>query len=139
MSGDTRIDFAEPEDLGYLAGEDRHVPRAILERKIARREVLVLWRAGRRAGFLRFGLFWDEIPFVNLLWIEEGSRGRGLGTQLIALWENEMRKLGHGTVMTSTLSSERGQHLYCRLGYRDCGSLLMPGEPLEILLLKELA
>jgi ribosomal protein S18 acetylase RimI-like enzyme len=75
---------------------------------------------------------------MNLLWVEEQSRGKGYGTQLVSFWESEMRKLGHDSVMTSSLSSERAQHLYRRLGYVDVGSLLMPDEPLEIVFLKEL-
>jgi hypothetical protein len=38
-------------------------------------------------------------------------------------------------VLTSTLANERGQFLYRKLGYHDCGGLLLPNEPLEILLL----
>ena len=92
----------------------------------------------RRVGFLRHGYFWDEIPFMNLLWVQEESRSKGYGTRLISFWEKEMRKLDHDSVMTSSLSNERAQHLYCRLGYADVGSLLMPDEPLEILFLKRL-
>lgn len=73
-----------------------------------------------------------------MLWVEEGLRGRGLGARLIAFWEDEMRGSGHDLVMTSTLSNERAQHLYRKLGYEDCGGLLMPDEPLEILFLKRL-
>jgi ribosomal protein S18 acetylase RimI-like enzyme len=56
--------------------------------------------------------------------------------QLISFWEEEMHKLGYDSVMISTLSNERAQHLYRRLGYEDVGSLLMPEEPLEIVFLK---
>jgi ribosomal protein S18 acetylase RimI-like enzyme len=133
-----RIAFAGVEDLDYLVREDRHVPPGVLEQKVARREILVLWHDGRRVGTLRYGHFWDHIPFMNMLWVQEGLRGRGFGTRLVAFWEEEMRKLGHDTVMTSTLSNERAQHLYRRLGYEDCGCLLMPGEALEILFRKRL-
>lgn len=133
-----RIAFAGAEDLDYLVGEDRHVPPGVLEHKVERREILVLWHDDRRAGALRYGHFWDHIPFMNMLWVEEGLRGRGFGTRLISFWEDEMRGLGQNMVMTSTLSNERAQHLYRRLGYEDCGSLLMPGEALEILFSKRL-
>jgi len=132
------ITFAEPADLGYLIAEDRHLPRSVLEQKVQRREILLLWHENLRAGALRYGFFWDEIPFMNLLWVQEGLRGRGLGTGLISFWENEMRESGHEIVVTSTLSNERAQHLYRRLGYKDCGCLLMPEEPLEILFSKSL-
>jgi ribosomal protein S18 acetylase RimI-like enzyme len=132
-----RVAFASPEDLDYLAGEDRHVGRDVIGEKIARREIIVAHQEDRRVGFLRYGYFWDEIPFMNLLWVGEGSRGKGYGTRLVSFWEEEMRKLGHDSVMTSTLSNERAQHLYRRLGYEDVGSLLMPDEPLEIVFLKK--
>jgi ribosomal protein S18 acetylase RimI-like enzyme len=133
-----RVAFASPEDLGYLAEEDRHLGRDVIEEKVARREIVVAHLEDRRVGFLRCGHFWDEIPFMNLLCVREGSRGKGYGTQLVSFREDEMRKLGHVSVMTSTLSNERAQHLYRGLGYEDVGSLLMPNEPLEILFLKRL-
>ena|SRR5215203_2787003 len=106
-----RIAFAGAEDLDYLVGEDRHVPPSVLEQKVGRREILVLWHDDHRAGALRYGHFWDEIPFMNMLWVREGLRSRGFGTRLIARWENEIRELGHERVMTSTLSSERAAPL----------------------------
>ncbi len=138
-SSDMRIAFAEPEDLDYLAREDHHVQRGVIEQKIERREIVVLHHDGRRAGALRYGYFWDEIPFMNLLWVQQELRGRGFGTRLVAFWEDEMRQAGYEEVMTSTLSSERAQHLYRRLGYEDCGCLLSTDEPLETILLKKLA
>ena len=133
-----RVAFAGPDDLDFLVAEDHHVNRDVIRDKIARREVMVAHVEDRRVGFLRHGYFWDEIPFMNLLWVEEQSRGKGYGTQLVSFWESEMRKLRHYSVMTSSLSSERAQHLYRRLGYVDVGSLLMPDEPLEIVFLKGL-
>ena len=133
-----RVAFAGPDDLDFLAREDHHVDRDVIKDKIARREIVVAYVEKRPVGFLRYGYFWDEIPFMNLLWVEEESRGKGYGTQLVAFWEREMRKLGHDSVMTSSLSNERAQHLYRRLCYVDVGSLLMPDEPLEIVFLKGL-
>ena len=133
------IDFAGAADLDYLVAQDRHLSPGVLEQKVERSEILVLWHDDRRAGALRFGYFWDEIPFMNLLWVQEGLRDRGFGTRLVSFWEDEMRESGHEIVMTSTLSNERAQNLYRRLGYRDCGALLLPDEPLEILFSKRLA
>jgi hypothetical protein len=70
-----RIAFAESEDLDYLAREDHHVQRGVIEQKIERREIVVLYHDGWRAGALRYGYFWDEIPFMNLLWGQEELRG----------------------------------------------------------------
>ena len=133
-----RVAFADPDDFDFLTREDHHVDRDVIREKVARREIMVAYADGRPVGFLRYGYLWDEIPFMNLLWVEEESKGKGYGTQLASSWEREMRKLGHDSVMTSSSSNERAQHLYRSLGYVDVGSLLMPDEPLEIVFLKEL-
>ena len=48
--------------------------RDVIEQKIERREIwcYITTVAGRT---LRWGYFWDEIPFMNLLWVQEELRG----------------------------------------------------------------
>jgi ribosomal protein S18 acetylase RimI-like enzyme len=94
---------------------------------------------GLPVGFLRWGLFWDQVPFMNLLWVLPDWRGQGIGTALVDAWEKSQRVAGHSMVLTSTVSAETAQHLYRRLGYVDSGALLLPDEPAELLLRKPLA
>ena len=106
--------------------------------KLDQGEVLVARKGGQVLGWLRYGFFWDELPMMNMLFVVEELRGRGIGTALVTEWEKRLRAAGHTLVLTSTLASERGQFLYRKLGYVDCGALLLPGEPLEIILRKAL-
>jgi ribosomal protein S18 acetylase RimI-like enzyme len=76
---------------------------------------------------------------MNLLWVVPERRGNGVGTTLIEAWENSQVATGHTVVLTSTVSAERAQHLYRRLGYVDSGALFLPDEPTEIILRKSLA
>lgn len=132
------VEQAVPRDLSWLAEHDVHVDAGTLARKVAAGEVLVARCDSRPVGWLRFGMFWDTIPFMNMLFVLEPYRGRGIGKRLVAGWEAEMRRLGHKRLMTSTLSNESAQHFYRKLGYTDTGCLLLPPEPLEILLQKSL-
>jgi ribosomal protein S18 acetylase RimI-like enzyme len=133
-----RIDYATAADQAYLADNDRHVTAAVLAHKIGRGEILMLYAGQAPIGWLRFGYFWDELPFMNLIHIDSAYRRQGLGTRLITFWENAMRAQNYACVLTSSLANEHAQHLYRRLGYVDCGSLLLPGEPLEIIFRKNL-
>lgn len=90
-------------------------------------------------GWLRWGLFWDELPFMNRLHVAESRRGEGVGSLLVREWELACGRAGHTTVMTSTLSAESAQHFYRKLGYIDAGCLLLPGESAEILFTKQIA
>lgn len=132
------IRYAVPSDLELLAEHDRHIAREELEALLLRKRVLVMFQENQLVGWLRYNLFWDNTPFMNLLYILEGFRGRGLGGLLTGFWEAEMKAQGYKMVLTSSLSDERGQFFYRKHGYVDCGSLMLPEEPLEIIFCKNL-
>jgi GNAT superfamily N-acetyltransferase len=131
-----KITYATRQEFDYLCLHDQHVSVEVLRQKIEGQEILVAWNADCPIGYLRFSYFWDEIPFMNLLFLEASYRGKGYGKALVQFWEQEMQKRSFKQVLTSTLSNESAQHFYRKLGYVDCGALLLPGEPLEIILLK---
>ena len=57
---------------------------------------------------------------------------------MVTFWESQMREPGYDRAMTSTPSDKDAQNFYRKLGYEERGCLLLPSEPLEILLLKPL-
>ena len=130
------IRYANEDDHNHLAANDHHVQAEVIAKKIKDSEIIVVADDTQQIGWLRYGYFWDNIPFMNMLWIEESYRSKGIGRKLVSFWETEMQKQEHNMVMTSTLSDETTQHFYRKLGYKDCGSLLLPDEALEILFLK---
>ena len=133
-----KLDYADQNDFVFLKENDSHIGNELLKEKIRAKEIIVLKENGQTIGWLRYGLFWDIIPFMNMLQIKETYRRKGLGKQLVLFWESEMKKCGHKVVMTSTQSNEEGQHFYRNLEYKDAGSLLFPKEPLEIIFIKYL-
>lgn len=132
------ITVATPAAYPQLIQLDQHVTPAIMRRKIEHGELIVAHEAATIIGWLRYGYFWDSIPFLNMLTVQEAYRGQGIGTRLVGYWEQTLRANGLTEVLTSTLANERGQFLYRKLGYVDCGALLLPHEPLEIVMRKTL-
>ncbi len=122
---------------------DKHLPEGGFEEKVRARRGLVYGDKGRILGILRWGLFWDSIPFCTLLYVREDCRGKGCGKALLDRWEGEMAAQGHGLVLTSTQADETAQHFYRRLGYRDCGGFVMPvpgyEQPTELILAKAIS
>lgn len=132
------IRYADEKDFELLAQLDHHISPDELKNSIKLHRIILLDDSDSLAGWLRYNLFWDNTPFMNMLYFLEGKRGQGLGGQLVEFWESEMKRMGCCEVLTSTLSNERAQFFYRRHGYVDCGSLLLPGEPLEIIFRKSL-
>ncbi len=117
---------------------DRHITKEELTNLIGLGRVYVLETENQFAGWLRYNLFWDNTPFMNMLYILEEFRGRGFAAALAEFWEGEMRTRGYSVVMTSTVSREYAQHFYHRLGYRTVGGFLPHGEFYEVILEKVL-
>ncbi len=59
----------------------------------------------------RYNLFWDTIPFLNLIYVDWNYHRRGIGSSAMLYWEYEMRKSEYEFVMTSTMVEEASQHL----------------------------
>ncbi len=133
------IRYATADDLEFLEHHDQHIAPDVLRERVAASKVYVVTDVtGAIVGWLRFGLFWDSIPFVNMLHLLEPHRQKGLGRQLVERWEEDMRGLGHRSVLTSTQVDEEGQHFYRSLGYADCGVLLLTEQPAELFMRKDL-
>jgi ribosomal protein S18 acetylase RimI-like enzyme len=134
-----KIKYAEFETAyDYLSENDKHISSNVLKRKIQQKEIIIISDNAQILGWLRFGYFWDLIPIMNMISLEDEYRGKGLGSQLVSYWEAEMSKQGYKSVMTTTLSDEQAQHFYRKLGYKDVGALLLPDEALEIIFIKTL-
>lgn len=132
------FEIAGMADYDFLKSSDHHISDWLLVSKITNGEILLAKKDDRVVGWLRFNYFWDNIPFMNLLMVSETFRNQGIGKGLVGTWESNMAKKGFSQVMTSTLSDEGAQHFYRQLGYRDSGSLILEGEALEILFVKNL-
>ena len=132
------IEYAREKDFQFILNNDKHVSKNLIENKISNGEIFVVREGERNVGWLRYGYFWDNIPFMNMLYLDCEYRGIGIGKALVGFWESEMKSKGYSLVMTSTQSDEQAQHFYRKLKYKDAGSLLLENEPLEIILTKRI-
>lgn len=134
------ISFATEKDCEWIQNHDRHLDVKLILPKISGKEIYLLRDHENETiiGWLRYGYFWDNTPFMNMLWIDELYRNQGLGKAAADYWENEMKQQGYNLIMTSTQADEGAQHFYRKLGYKDAGSLLLDSQPLEIFFTKKL-
>ena len=60
----------------------------------------------------------------------------------MSFWEEDMKRAGHGMLMTSTQVDESAQHFYRKLGYRDAGGFIIDipkyKQPMEMIMVKEI-
>jgi ribosomal protein S18 acetylase RimI-like enzyme len=137
--GKMKIVVATDSDYEYIRERDHHILENLILPKIKKNEIYILRKQDEsNIGWMRYGYFWDNTPFMNMIWVDEQYRGKGVGKQVVLLWEDQMKQNGIKLVMTSTQANEEAQHFYRNLGYRDAGCLLLENEPMEIILTKKL-
>ena len=82
-------------------------------------------------GVLRYSMFWQTIPFLDFIYIDEAYRKKGYGSALIKKWEKSMKEMRYKYVMTSTQTDETAYIFYEKLGYQKIGSFLPPEQDVE--------
>lgn len=136
------IRIVREADRAFWHTLDRHLSETEFDKKVRDGMGYVIVEDGMPLGVLRWNLFWDSIPFLTMLYLEEGHRRKGYGRMLMARWESDMARQGYGMALVSTQVDETAQHFYRKLGYRDCGGLLIdiPGyeQPMEMFLSKKI-
>lgn len=134
-----KFEYANKLDFQFILDNDRHVSKQLIKNKLEQKEIIIAKDQDNKViGWLRYNYFWDNTPFMNMLYLNESYRNKGIGKDLVGFWETEMKSKGYKMVMTSTLSNEQAQHFYRKLGYKDSGSLLLDDEPLEIIFTKRI-
>lgn len=136
------IRYVKKEDKTIWYQFDKHLPEEGFDAKVDLQQGYILWDNDVPVGILRYNLFWDNIPFCTMLFISHEHQKRSYGKQLMAHWEADMKSKGYDMVLTSTQVDEAAQHFYRKLGYQDCGGLVMdvPGheQPMELFLVKQI-
>ena len=75
------IVLAIPALFSAVRQFDRHIPPHRLRHCIAGGQVYLLRVERSWAGVLRYSLFWETIPFLDLLYIDQRYRGLRLGPE----------------------------------------------------------
>lgn len=136
------IRYVNAEDHDFWFSLDRHLSENEFQLKVRDQMGYVLIKDSLPVGILRWSLFWDSIPFCNLLYVQDDLQRKGYGRLLVEHCEADVITRGYNLVMTSTQSDEEAQHFYRKLGYKDCGGLTLPfpgyEQPMELILAKKL-
>ncbi len=78
------IAFANDLDYEYIKGRDHHISENLISAKIKEKEIYIIRNPdGSNIGWMRYGYFWDNIPFMNMIWIEEEFRDKGVGNKVV--------------------------------------------------------
>lgn len=134
------IKYVEPQDKDFWYRLDSHLAEAEFENKVRDRRGYILKVDGKPVGLLRYNLFWDNVPFCSMLFIDWTYQKCGYGKMMMEYWEKDMKAQGYGMLLTSTQVDETAQHFYRKLGYKDCGGFVIDipeyEQPMELFMLK---
>ncbi|MDE7213473.1 MAG: GNAT family N-acetyltransferase [Anaeroplasmataceae bacterium] len=133
----TSMRLAVQKDMDFLLDHDPHISYRTLRESIDNKRVYILELNYNIIGWIRYNLFWDNTPFLNMLYILEEYRKQGLGAFMLEYWENQMQIQGYETLMTSTLVHEDAIHFYLKNGYQVVGGFHPTMEEYEVNLKKE--
>ena len=132
------IRLAVAEDKTKILQYDRHIHHNKVGECIHNGLVDVLCDGDKIVGVLRYNMFWQSIPFLDLIFIDEAYRGQGWGRKMMTRWEDSMKAMGYPHVMLSTQEDETAKYFYEKLDYRRIGAFLPPEQEAdEIMYLKE--
>lgn len=123
----TVIRFAQTDDFQLVRKLDPHskyIDPDKLRRKIEGDEVLIASADNVPVGLLKFSYFWTTRPYIDLVWVIEEQRGKGVGSQLLDFLEKYLSKNGYSYLYSSSEEAEEApQQWHLKHGFKKCGVL----------------
>ncbi len=111
-------------DFMWLVGNDPNVDPEWIKRCLHHGEYILETEGSENRGFLRFSMFWGNIPYMDLIWVVEGHRRQGVGSGMFRFWKQEMAHRGARILMTSAMENEpEPQAWHRRNGFKASGQL----------------
>ena len=125
------LNYFQPEDKPYVMKIEPHINEQQYAYRLYTKTGYIIWDGNKRAGLMHYTVLWDNLPFLNLIYVEEKHRNRGIASKAMNLWESDMKSQNYKMVLISTQVDEDAQHFYRKSGYIECGALIMNHTPLE--------
>ncbi|GAA1101555.1 hypothetical protein GCM10009581_38080 [Tsukamurella strandjordii] len=124
---------ASTEDLPFLVENDQIARRSVLVEAIAAGRVIVAVYDDRPIGWLRWSVFRDVYPFIDVVEVLGPFRRRGIGRLLMEAWTAEPARARCAGVMACADPESTGYRFLWALGWQDCGALVLPTPAVTIL------
>lgn len=136
------IRYLKSSDKTFWYRLDQHLPEKEFDNKVQTKRGYILLLNDKPIGLLRYNLFWDNTPFCTMVSVDCEYQRKGYGRKLIEYWEHDMKAQGYQMLLTSTQVDEEAQHVYRKLGYKDCGGFVIDipefAQPMEMFFIKSI-
>jgi GNAT superfamily N-acetyltransferase len=106
---------------GIKSFNEEHMPDELVHEPDTRFAVFAKDERGNVVGGIRATAFWNYC-IIELLWLSEATRGKGIGSRLINETETYAREKGFQYIRTETLEFQ-AKPFYEKLGYEVFGEL----------------
>jgi ribosomal protein S18 acetylase RimI-like enzyme len=129
---------ATQRDFAFLRAFSTGPDDEKLRAQIRDGRLRIIETTGEPVGFIKFYILWEVLPFIEVIMVCEDRRRRGIGRDAVRSWEREMAARSFRQTLTSTQANETAQEFWRRIGYRECGSITLPGQPAELFLFHDI-
>lgn len=121
---DIFVRFAKTSDFRKIRKFDPHSqyldPKKI-KRKVQDKEVILAREGEEIVGILKFSYFWQTRPFIDLIFVDEKYRGKGISVLLLKFLERFLVKEKYAYLFSS--SEQKAQNWHKHMGFKEMGKL----------------
>jgi ribosomal protein S18 acetylase RimI-like enzyme len=133
------IRVARGSDFTFLRGFSTDPTDRQLRAQIQDGRLRIIESTEGQVGFIKFYVLWEILPFIEVIMVRDECRRCGIGRRAVRAWEGEMAARSLSRAIVSTPANETAQEFWRRIGYRDCGSLALPGRPIELFMYRDIS
>ena len=120
------ITVAAESDIQDIHSVDNEFLSKRLAECIKEHRIFVLRSKGKVVGVMRYNLFLESIPCLDMLTLDSAYIEKGYIQKMLDYWEFRMRELGYGYVMTTMFTDRVENYSPETFAYQKMGAFSLP-------------
>lgn len=121
------VRFADQGDFKLVRELDPHskyIDPLKIKNKLRDGEIILAFDSNKPIGIVKFSYLWATRPYMDLIWVDESYRGKGVGSQLLTFLEKYLTEQQYTYLYTSSEENETApQEWHKGHGFVECGRL----------------
>ena len=85
------VKYMEEQDKNFVMSIDKHVKDSGYNKRVYTKTGYIMWEKDVPIGIMHYNVLWDNLPFLNLIFVDTKYRNKGFASQALAFWENDMK------------------------------------------------
>ena len=77
------VKYMSQQDKDFVMSIDKHTDDNSYDKRVYTKTGYIMWETGVPIGLMHYSVLWDNLPFLNFIFVDKKYRNKGFASQAL--------------------------------------------------------